>query len=109
MALITDCDLAIAEDASGWIALETLNAPRQTKMSLYTSTLPPDLTDGYVHPVFNIASLIVDVAGNSLIVQTVKGLDEYTGQSITTKYERISALEMGHQVGTDWSEWVKIS
>ncbi len=109
MALTTDCNTAVTEDASGWIALETLNAPRQKKMSLYTSTLPSDLTGGYVHPVLSIASLIVDVAGNSLIIQTVKGLDEATGQSVTTKYERVSALELGHQVGTDWSEWVKVS
>lgn len=107
--LITDCNLAVTAATDLWVALETLNAPLQKKLVPYTSTLPANLTGGYEHPVFAIAALNVSVAGNSLIIQTVKGLDEpFSGQSITTKYERVSALELGMEVGTDWSSWVKI-
>jgi len=108
MALIVDCDSAITEGSDGWIALETANVPMQKKMALNTHT--GSAGEGtYEHPVFEIASLSVDVAGNSLIIQTVKGVDEASGQSSTTKYERISALALGHQVGTDWTSWTKVS
>ena len=109
MALITDCNLAVAEGNDIWIALETANVPMQKKLVLNTNA-GSDGFETYMHPVFNIAALSVDVAGNSLIIQTAKGLDEpFSGQSITTKYERVSALELGHEVGTDWSGWTKVS
>ncbi len=108
MALIADCNTAVTEDAAGWITLDTVNGPMQKKSAV--NDVAGSAGEGtFMHSVYAIATLNVDVASTSLIVQTTDGLDEATGQSVTTKYQRVSAIELGHVVGTDWSEWTKVS
>jgi hypothetical protein len=109
MALIADCDAAVTAVTDGWITdAGSTNVPTCTKMEL-NAVEDSDGEGTYVHPVFVVASFTNFVVSTTLLIQEAEGIDETSGQTLTTKYQRVSSDALGHTVGTDFGPWYKVS
>lgn len=97
MALIADCNVATAI-TDGWIDPTSLNQPTEIG------------SDGIEHTVYQSAVFTALLAGTVTLVQTVQGLNNSNGsQTVAGRYTRVSSIELGHVLGTDFTEWTKIA